>query len=137
MTEPALYRPYAEQVPDRHEARLQDHEKRLVTLGSQPLGYLPEAQALSMKPTQSPHIVRSDTETCSIAAPKSQESHKCHGFCISSNSPSPEACETQLQYTIEVSQTHRFYDMYDTFAYCASFRMASPPQTKSPCNHPA
>jgi len=78
-------------MPDCHEARLQNYEKRLETqelerhnegrtLGSQPLGYLPEAQALSTRPTQPPQSIRAD-------------------------SPSSEASETHLQYTIEVSQT--------------------------------
>jgi len=98
-----LYRLYAKQVLDRHEARLQDHEKRLITLGSQPIEYLPKAQVLSTKSTQLPYIVRSDAETCLIATSKSQESHKCHEFCILSNNLLLEASETQLQYIVEIS----------------------------------
>ncbi len=107
----------AEQNLDRHEARLQNHEKRLETqefekrnkgrsLGFQSREYLPEAQAFSTRQTQPSQSIHSYAETCLVFAPKGQESRNFHGHCSPGNSPSSGASETQSQYTFEVTQQH-------------------------------
>lgn len=107
----------AEQQLDRHEARLQNHDKRLETQeverrnkrrisGSQPPDYLPEAQASSTRQTQPPQSVHPYTETCLTSAPKDQHSRTFDGRCFPRNSSSSGASETQSQYTIEVMKHH-------------------------------